>query len=487
MNFLKKFLLFAQVLVLIEFNSLAQSKPKHESATVTQTNSSQILLQDSVPTDSAYVLAQALPDTALLRDYGTMYNTYLDKADRAYRIGLFGRARRFYLEALKINPQSLYIKFRLKEIDKQAIKLNNFIFYFNFDKPDLLVKSLTFFILYFAISLFIVLIIILIHRQQMQKDEMRKQLLREKYQEYLVDYLFSNDADTLIILLEIKKIARSSYSRMFLIDQMIDLSINLTGDVKGKLRDLYFILELDKDSVKKAYSAKWHIKVKGFRELAFMNIPDANEEIIRCLLSSNDVLRMEAQLALVRLNIEDPFGFLDHLDKPFTLWEQLTVYETITFHNLQIPQFDRWLFSKNKSVVIFAIRMINTFKQREAYENLFWMLVNEDPEIRRETIKVIGELRIKEALPHLKRLYKNETYENCLEIVKAMGKMPDETVLNFLKLVIDKEEDVQLQISATIAINNMGDIGKRTLEKQMDSDYKNYQIIIKHVLDKRIS
>ena len=68
-----------------------------------------------------------------------------------------------------------------------------------------------------------------------------------------------------------------------------------------------------------------------------------------------------------------------------------------------------------------------------------------------------------------------------------MAKMPDESVLNFLKLVLDKEEDVQLQIEAAMAINNLGDLGKAELQKLMNSDYKNYQIIIKHVLDKRIN
>jgi HEAT repeat protein len=131
--------------------------------------------------------------------------------------------------------------------------------------------------------------------------------------------------------------------------------------------------------------------------------------------------------------------------------------------------------------------MIDVFKQKEAYSNLFWMLVNEDAEVRNLTIKVIGNLKIKEALPHIKRLYKNETYENCLAIIRAMAKMPDESVLNFLKLVLDKEEDVQLQIEAAMAISNQGETGKLTLQKLMDSDYKNYQIIIKHVIDKRIS
>jgi len=218
-----------------------------------------------------------------------------------------------------------------------------------------------------------------------------------------------------------------------------------------------------------------------------MDITEANDQIFRCLHSKNDVVRMEAQLAMIRLSHGNSFDFLDHLEKPFTLWEQLTVYETIMFHNLPIPQFDRWLYSKNTTVVKFAMRMIDIFKQREAYPNLFWMLVNENPEIRFMTIHTIGNLKIKEALPHLKRLYKTETYQNCLAIIQTLGKMPDDQVLNFLKLVIDKEDDVQLQIEAAMAINNMGELGRVTLQKLMDSDYKNYQIIIKHVLDKRIN
>jgi hypothetical protein len=68
-----------------------------------------------------------------------------------------------------------------------------------------------------------------------------------------------------------------------------------------------------------------------------------------------------------------------------------------------------------------------------------------------------------------------------------MGKMPEESVLGFLKLVLDKEEEVQLQILAALAIANMGEIGIAALVKLVKSEYKDYQIIIRHVLDKRIS
>jgi hypothetical protein len=418
--------------------------------------------------------------------FGFEYERLLDKADHSYRFGMYKRAASLYKEAAAINPNSKYIRFRLREIESRSSNFRTFLFYFDFEKPDVLIKSLTYFVIYFIGSMLIILMVILVHRNKMESTEKRKQILKEKYQSLLVDFLFSTGNATNVPS-DIRKIALTPFNRKILIDQMIDLSINLSGETKERLRRLFFALKLEKDSIKKAYSHKWHIKVKGFHELAFMDIIDANSQIIRCLQSKNDIVRMEAQLAMVRLDHSDPFGFLDHLNKPFTLWEQLTVYETIMFHNLPIPHFDRWLYSKNKTVVQFSLRMIEVFKQREAYTNLFWMLVNDDPEIRNMTIKTIGNLKIKDALPHLKRLYKNETYANCFAIIQALAKMPDESMLNFLKLIIDKEEDVQLQIEAAMAIYHMGEVGRNALQKMMDSDYKNYQIIIKHVLDKRIA
>jgi len=306
-----------------------------------------------------------------------------------------------------------------------------------------------------------------------------------QYQTLLVDYLFLEDNEDKFR--EIKRIATSEFNKKILIDQMIDLSINLSGEAKEKLRNLYFKLRLDQDSIAKANSRKWHIKIKGFKELAFMNIRDANKKIEKALKSKNDILRMEAQLALVRLNEDDPFKFLDNLKKPFTLWEQLNVHELITYHNLPIPDFSRWTNSPNKTVVIFALRMINVFKQTRSVQAVIDCLNHPNYEIRHTAIKVCGEIHLRETLPHLKQMYKNEDYLNCLAIVQAMGKMPDESMLGFLKLVIDKEEDVQLQIEAALAINKMGNVGMEALEKLMESEYKNYQIIIRHILDKRIS
>ncbi len=86
------------------------------------------------------------------------------------------------------------------------------------------------------------------------------------------------------------------------------------------------------------------------------------------------------------------------------------------------------------------------------------------------------------------RRYPEETFSNKLEILTAFTKVPDEKYLKFLKNVLDTEEDVQLQIEATKAMENTGEPGISMLIKLMKSksEYKNYQIIIRHVLDGRI-
>jgi HEAT repeat protein len=246
-------------------------------------------------------------------------------------------------------------------------------------------------------------------------------------------------------------------------------------------------MHLDQDSIRKIYSSKWHIQIKGFRELAFMDVTEANVKLRQALKSKNNILRMEAQLALIRLNSDDPFGFLDHLTHPFTLWEQLNVYELITIHNLPIPQFSRWTDSSNKTVVKFALRMIQVFKQQQAAPQVAECLRHPDKDIRNMAIFVCGEIQLRETLMQLKHMYKDEDYTNCLAIVHAMSKMPDEMMLNFLKMVLDKEDDVQLQIESAKAISKMGEVGISALVKLMKSEYKNYQIIIRHVLDKRIN
>jgi len=135
---------------------------------------------------------------------------------------------------------------------------------------------------------------------------------------------------------------------------------------------------------------------------------------------------------------------------------------------------------------MFALRMIREFKQADSEPDVLKVLSHSNPDVRKIAIEVAGDLKMIRALEIMKRMYKNEDYGNCLAILRSMSHMPDESMLGFLKLVLDKEDDVQLQIEAVKAIENMGEVGVQALVKVMKSEYKNYNIIVRHVLDRRI-
>ncbi|MHC1732465.1 MAG: SPOR domain-containing protein [Bacteroidales bacterium] len=350
-----------------------------------------------------------------------------------------------------------------------------------FGKSVALVNALIITIIASFASMLILLLVILLNRRRMEREAKLRQYLLEQYQSLIIDYLFGNSGPDAF-----RKIASDDYRRQVLIDQMIDVSVNLKGDSREKLTKLYNDLELDRDSLARARSRRWHKKIKGFRELAFMGIREGNEEMINSLNSKNEILRMEAQIALVRLSDNDHFEFLSHLRRPFSLWEQITLHDLIIQHELPVPDFQRWLGSENPTVVMFALRMIREFKQKEAESEMKKVMLHRDPRVSKLAVEVAGDLDMRSSLDTMKRMYKFQEYNNCLEIVKSMGKMPDTSMLGFLKLVLDKEDDVQLQIEAVKAIENMGEVGVQALVKVMKSEYKNYNIIVRHVLDRRI-
>ncbi|MDY0099679.1 MAG: HEAT repeat domain-containing protein [Bacteroidales bacterium] len=374
------------------------------------------------------------------------------------------------------NPEPKKHRFLILNSESPWLKRINY-----FGKSFALVNALIVTIILSIATMIVLLILILLNRTRMEKEEKLRQYLSEKYQTLIIDYLFGDATPEKFF-----SIASNTYRRQVLIDQMIDVSVNLKGDAEQKLRALYLDLGLDNDSIKRANDSRWHKKIKGFRELAFMNIKDANPAIIKALDSKNEILRMEAQIALVRLSDDDPFGFLSSLNRPFSLWEQITLHELIIQHDIPVPAFKKWLTSSNPTVVMFALRMIREFKQTDAEEEVRETLFYPSPEVRLLAVQVAGDLNMRSTLDIMKSMYKNQDYHTCLEIIKSMGKMPDTAYMGFLKLVLDKEDDVQLQIEATKAMENMGEEGVKALVKLMKSEYKNYNIIVRHVLDRRI-
>ena len=400
------------------------------------------------------------------------YAQLIRLADDAFTAGELEDSRDLYEKAINIDPDPTYPRSKLLQI-KRALeqeKQNNVK-----DR----IKQVSYFVIFFILLLLAVLIYTLIKRGRRKKYEKAREELKDNIQDSVTEYLFDEDAKRPEMIDSIT----GSKDKQLLIDEIMQLYSNLSGEISNRLRELYIDLGLDNESVRKTESPQWHIRAKGFRELAQMNIKAVNEEIEGCLNSDNDVLRMEAQLAMVRLNYDNPFSFLDKLEKPFTSWEQLHVYEMISRHQINVPDFYKWIASRNDTVVIFSVRMIRAFKQSENYQQLFPLLDNKNQEVREETIITLGELRISETLPVLKTKYLNEEQSGKVLILQAMSNMPEEDNIDFLQSILEPSNALRLEAAEALArIESFGVKGIETILRRTDDDL---QAVARHILDSK--
>jgi len=332
-----------------------------------------------------------------------------------------------------------------------------------------------------------ILVFVLFNRNRMEKRAKLKEELLVIYQELILKSL-EGEVVTEEKFKKIRKICNNRFKRNILIDQIIDVALMMPEDALSKLRKLYFDLKLINDTKRKLRSLKWHNKIKAMKELAHLDIGEYNQKIMKHINSKNDILRMEAQIAMVRLSNEsNAFSFLENLIHPFSVWEQITLHELMVEANITPPYFGRWLVSDNHSVGMFCLRMMREYQQLKNVEDLNNMLYHPNNEVVKLAIEVVGDLKIESLTHTLKKIYKEMPYSHKLEIVKSLRKIGSPNTIRFLQNVVDVENDTDLQIEGVKAINGMGEKGQTQLKKMMNSDYKNYKIIIKHVLDKKIN
>jgi len=340
-----------------------------------------------------------------------------------------------------------------------------------------------------CISIMIVLLVfMLFNRTKLERREKLKEKLLVDFQNLIMAYLQPwSDHDHYLSALN--KLLISKFRKQLLINQITDICLNASPENAVKLKELFFKLRLQKITYKKLHSGHWHKKIQAFKELYALNITDKNKIIYKYINSNNDILRMEAQIALVDLSKEsdaNPFEFLTKLHHPFSLWEQITLHQIMVQRDLKVPDFGQWLLHENHTVQMFCLRMIREYKQVNNQTRIKFLTFNKHPEVRKLAYEVIGDLQLTGTMAEVKYSYKDEPQDIKLEMLKSMTKSPNVSLLNFLQNIVDTEEDVDLLIEAVKAIRSMP-TGDKILQDMMNKDYKNYNIIIKHVLDHRIN
>lgn len=247
-------------------------------------------------------------------------------------------------------------------------------------------------------------------------EQLRFQELQKRFDQLISEVILSPDdaangdlSERHIFLIKAtkKKYLRSAYPQNLMIDRMLQLKRSIEGNLELRIIDLYRSLELQRNSMKKVKKRRWFLVVKGMKEIAEMQIKEANFLLIEKLTSSNKHVIRETQIALVKLNPQNPLYFLDKPGIFLTTWQMLRIHRFIKKNTKTgIPSFSKWLDSSNVSVLQFAIRMIGLFQQIEAAEQVAVFLSHQEAKVRR--IAAI-------TLLDLEAYHLAETLQNVLE------------------------------------------------------------------------
>lgn len=302
------------------------------------------------------------------------------------------------------------------------------------------------------------------------------------YERALTGYIFQEyDLETAVK--RIKGI-RHARNRKVFIEVLFNFKKNLSGDLEQKLLDIFFALELEKDSMRKTQAHSYYRRIVGIRELTNLYPSKALPVVEAYINDDNDELRAEAQTSYVRLNHEEPFHFLKDLRKPFTRWTQLTSFYIFRLHKLPAPSFVEYLKSDLYNVQNFSLRMIIYFQQKENAQEIIRLLYAKREMTRSLAIRAINELGIHEAKPQLKEVYEKETYKNRVEIIKGFMHMGEEEDFSFLENII-RQKDVTLKIEACRSMYFMNPSGREYLVSLSSDPELNIEPYIAHIYDPR--
>lgn len=184
----------------------------------------------------------------------------------------------------------------------------------------------------------------------------------------------------------------------------------------------------------------------------------------------DDQLRKAARDLYTSQDSYNPFRFMEeNFDEAFTQLDKLRLHATLVKRSKEskLPNLLRWINnSKNPNYIIFIVKEISYFDQKETAPKLLEVLKRqENREIRAQIILTLGDLEYEEAIPQLIERFELESATIREAIIVTMGKIQTSTALDFLVHTYDSVEDVDLKILIARSLKKHGKEGERMLQK----------------------
>jgi hypothetical protein len=294
------------------------------------------------------------------------------------------------------------------------------------------------------------------------------------------DEELEGDDNTIPVTARADKLMSNKHFRKLLINEIMSAKRSITGTSADNLKNLYVQLGLDKYAFNNLSSGKWYIRAKAIQELTVMDMHEFVDQICTYTDDKNDLVRMEAQSALIQFNGFEGLHFLDTISYPISNWQQIKLLQQLSHLPPANVDMAQWFKSENSSVIIFTLKLARIYQRFDSYYDIVSCLDHSDPAVRYEAIHCLNEIYIDETSDDFISRFLGEILKNQLAMIKVMETVGTEKDVEFLLDLLSHEND-QIKISAARALVQSNKDGMVSLEKYSRESNQSINEIVMHI------
>lgn len=237
--------------------------------------------------------------------------------------------------------------------------------------------------------------------------------------------------------------------RNLLLSAIIDLSLNLKGDLIYQVRDIYMTFGLHKYSLKLIKSRYWYIKCVGIYHFQSLNFVHGQKYIKPYISSNNEILRSNAFIAHLYLT-KEPFDFLVDYPFPISNVNEYKVIDVFYMKKEPIPKnIAEWLDAKNESIVILGLKVMVFYNDTASSKRIIELLCHSKFRIRQEAILSCHELFLIDAEEPLQKKFDFEKKPLKIEVIKSLAAIGGESTVSFISKELirkDIDKDIKMEL-----------------------------------------
>jgi len=272
-----------------------------------------------------------------------------------------------------------------------------------------------------------------------------------------------------------------NFERNVLISELAEISNKFRGSTMDNILWLFQKMDLEKQLVQNLNNKKWNRKAKTIQQLASLQQESSIKDIFPLTNNKNDLLRMEAQIAIVKVTGFEGLAFLDEAIYPVSEWQQLRLIEELARHTAEVPgKISQWLRSENLTVVNFALRLIEIYRQYKYYDEVTHCLSHSSMSICNTAVVTLSQISNETTTDLLVTHYPDYDEVLQIQILKILQIDGTENQVPFLLSLLNHPDD-SYKLEAAKAIMNIMESGIEKIEKIIDKSLFPWNIILSQI------